>query len=75
MHFVVQCRSEPRRGEIPVRFGWPGRMREVDEVLDCWEGEEHRDFRLRATDGSIYILRHDLRGACWHIHFFRQGPE
>jgi hypothetical protein len=75
MELIVECRSDPRRGEIPVRFGWPGRMRRVEEVLDCWQGERHRDFRLRADDGSVYILRHDLHGGSWQIHFFRHDPE
>ncbi len=75
MQLVVECRSEPLGGEVPLRFGSEGRMREVVEVLDCWEGEHHRDFRVRADDGSIYILRHDLRADAWRIHFFQQGSE
>ena len=75
MQLVVECRSEPRRGEVPLRFGSEGCMREVVEVLDCWDGEGHRDFRVRADDASIYILRHDLRTDSWRIHFFQQGSE
>ena len=75
MQLVVECSSEPRRGEVPLRFGSDGRMREVVEVLDFWEGEHHRDFRLRADDGSIYILRHDLRADAWRIYFFQQRSE
>ena len=45
------------------------------EVLDRWNGEQHSDFRVRADDGSIYILRHDLRSDAWRIHFFQQGSE
>ncbi len=73
MQLVVECRSEPRHGEVPLRFGSEGRMHEVVEVLDCWDGEQHRDFRVRADDASIYILRHDLQADCWRIHFFQQG--
>ncbi len=75
MELIVECRSEPRRGEVPLRFGSEGRMREVVEVLDFWEGEHHRDFRVRADDDSIYILRHDLPARIWRIHFFQQGSE
>ena len=71
--FLVECRSEPRLGEVPVRFGWPGRMREVAEILDCWAGEDHHYFRLRTEDGSVFILRHDLAGDRWQIHFFSES--
>ena len=72
---VVECASEPRRGEVPVRFGWLGRMRGVAEVLDRWESEAMRDFRLRGDDGCVYILRHDLRRDHWELRFFRDGPS
>ena len=71
--FRVETRSEPRRGRVPVRFGWPGRVREVVEQLDSWEGEDHRYFRVRADDGSVYILRYDLNARRWRLHFFREG--
>jgi hypothetical protein len=70
---VVECDPEPRRGEVPVRFGWLGHMRSVAEVIDCWESETHRDFRLRGDDGCVYILRHDLRSGHWELRFFRHG--
>jgi hypothetical protein len=73
LDLVVECDPEPRRGEVPVRFGWPGRMRGVVEVLDWWEGEAQRDFRLRGDDGCLYILRHDLRRDLWELRFFRHG--
>ena len=73
--FVVECERHPSRGDLPGRFGWPGRMRRVVEVLDAWEGHDHRYFRLRAEDGAIYILRHDRGSDRWQIHFFRAGRE
>ena len=74
MTIVVEARSDPQRGEVPVRFGWPGHMRRVDEILDCWQGKHHRDFRVRADDRSIYNLRHDLSADSWQIHYFHRDP-
>jgi hypothetical protein len=68
--FIVDTRSGPDC-EIPLRFGWPGRLREVVERIDAWEGEDHRYFRVRADDGSVCILRHDLRDDRWELTFFR----
>jgi hypothetical protein len=48
-------------------------MREVVDILDRWDGEDHRYFRVRGDDGSIYILRQDLADASWRLHFYRRG--
>lgn len=73
--FVVECRSDSRTGRVPARFGWPGRMRAVAAVLDHWEGEQHRYFRVRTEDGAIYILRQDRAVDRWQNHFFEDGAE
>ena len=69
---VVECRSESGGAQVPVRFGWSGRMREVSEVLDHWDGADHRYFRVRTDDGAVYILRHDLARDGWLLTFFRE---
>lgn len=73
LSLLVECRSDTDRGPLPVRFGWPGRMREVAETLDLWEGEDHRYFRVRTPDGAQYILRQDLGAGSWQLHFYRRG--
>ena len=73
--FVVECRNDLQRGEIPVRFGWAGRMRVVTELIDCWEGDDDIYFRLRADDDAIYILRRNRDNGGWEIHFFRRDGE
>ena len=70
--FVVECRSESRDGAVPARFGRPGHMREIVDVLDRWDGDDHRYFRVRGEDGATYILRQDLSDASWRLHFFTQ---
>jgi hypothetical protein len=52
-------------------------MREVVDILDRWDGEDHRYFRVRGDDGSTYILRQNLADASWRLHFYRRdggGP-
>ena len=71
---VVECRLDPMRGPLPQRFGWPGRMHEVAEVLDCWDGDDHRYVRVRGVDGGQYILRQDLAGGRWELHSYRRAP-
>jgi chemotaxis protein methyltransferase CheR len=56
----------------PIRFGPAGAPRVVAEVLDRWPGESHHYVRVRATDGGVYILRHDLDRDTWTIHAFEE---
>ena len=74
--FVVECGSGSRTRAVPARFGWPGRMREITAVIDRWDGDDHRYFRVRGDDGSNCILRQDLADASWRLHFYRrdEGP-
>ena len=73
--FAVECRNDPQQGEVPVRFGWPGRMHSVLELIDRWEGDEEIYFRVRADDHSTYILRRNRDSGVWQIHFFREEKD
>jgi len=73
--FTVECERDQKRGEIPVRFGWPDRMRQVVELIDRWEGDEDTYFRVRTEDASTYILRQNRISGVWQIHFFRRDGE
>jgi hypothetical protein len=73
--FAVECERDSERGEIPVRFGWPGRMRQITELIDRWEGDEDIYFRVRTEDASTYILRRNRVSGAWQIHFFRRGAQ
>lgn len=50
--------------------GEDGKSLAVEEVLDRWFGPEHRYFKVRASDGDLYILRHDEAGDSWELAFF-----
>ncbi len=71
----VECRYEAGGRTVPLRFGPPGRVREVEELLDHWPGEDSEYFRLRADDGLLYILRRDLRSAHWEITFLETRTQ
>ncbi len=73
--FFVECERDPKRGEIPVRVGWPARMRQVAELIDRWEGDDDSYFRVLTEDGSTYILRQNRSSGAWQIHFFRNGKD
>ena len=50
---------------VPVREGRTG--------LKRWLGPDYRHFRVSASDGDTYILRHDGRDGEWDLAAFRRG--
>jgi hypothetical protein len=75
----VECYAGYKADERPTAF-WLGDERyEVRAVLDRWYGPGSTWFKLRADDGNIYILRHDVAPAgenLWTLAAFRRetGP-
>jgi hypothetical protein len=68
----VHCYAGYRGEETPRRFGRPGDMIEIAEVVDCWLAPDHRYFKVRDGSGDVYILRNDVLSARWEVTFFRR---
>ncbi len=53
------------------------RVIRVEEVFDCWLAPNHRYFKIKGDDHSIYIIRHDPHNDCWQLTYYTQlnGPE
>jgi len=66
----VECFTDHRGEEVPRAFVVGDRRIEVLEVLDCWPGRDHRYFKLRGSEGGLYILRHDTPSGEWEITLF-----
>ena len=73
MKLEVECYSGRKADERPVRFRLDGREYLVEEVLDQWYGRDDEFFKVRADDGNLYILRHELSNpeGGWHLVSFR----
>jgi hypothetical protein len=39
----------------------------VEEVLDKWQGPDHRYFKLKGDDGEVYIIRQDTAAGIWEL--------
>ena len=74
MNLQVQCYSGRKDEERPISFQLNEREYLVEEVVDQWYGPEHVFFKLRASDGNMYILRHQTSepGGGWELVSFRQ---
>jgi hypothetical protein len=71
----VECYAGYRADERPLRFTLRGRSFEVAEVEDRWYSPGVIYFRVRATDGNFYVLRHDEGMDVWTLDAFRAFRE
>jgi hypothetical protein len=73
----MQVRVETFAGyggvEMPRRFSLDARVIDVAENLDQWHGPDYRYFKIRGSDGSLYILRHDEIRAEWQLAMFQSA--
>ena len=77
MKVEVECYAGRKAEERPVRFRLEGHEYAVDQVLDQWYGPEHVFFKLRGSDGNVYILRHQtsVPDGDWDLVCFRDTGE
>ena len=77
MHYErvdVECYSGFKTNERPVAFTYQGRRQEVAQIIDRWyEGgldptqPEIDYFKIKTTDGQVFILRYLSFFDAWSI--------
>ncbi len=74
MKMQVKCYAGRKAEERPVCFRLGEHEYMVEEVLDQWYGPEHAFFKIRADDGSVYILRRQtsVPDGEWDLVSFRE---
>jgi len=53
----VICYSGRKEDERPLRFQLDDHEYFVEEVVDQWYGPDDSFFKVRASDGNLYVLR------------------
>lgn len=71
MQIMVECYAGYRADERPRRFVLGGRPYEVVEVEDRWYSPQAMFFRVVASDGNRYVLRHEESKDEWSLEAFR----
>lgn len=71
----VECYAGFRADERPVRFVLRGREFEVQELDGRWYSPDASYFRVRASDGNYYVLRHDEAQDFWTLDAFRSSAR
>lgn len=59
MRLHVETQSDGLRDELPVRFRLGDSTIEVTDVLDRWHDDDAVLFRVRGSDGHLYVLKGD----------------
>jgi len=66
----VECYASYRGEQEPRRFDASGVTVEVVEIVDRWQGPDHRGFKVLGSDGAVHLLRHDEAGGQWERILF-----
>ena len=67
----VECYSGFKADERPVRLWLGERVLDVVEIEDRWYSPGETYFRVRASDGDRYVLRHIEAQDCWSLAAYR----
>lgn len=70
MKISVECSSDYKGHERPMRFLLGDRSIEVEEIVDRWYGEVACYFRVLGNDENLYILQGPLEGGVWELISF-----
>jgi hypothetical protein len=68
----VECYAGYRGEETPRRFRLGDRQIEIAEVVDSWLAPDHRYFKVKDSQGDLYILRNDVSSDRWELTLFRR---
>jgi hypothetical protein len=69
----VECYSGHRGNETPRAVVIGDRRIEVVEVLDRWLAPDHRYFKLKGSDGDLYIVRYTDAADAWELTMFSRS--
>jgi len=69
----VETYSGYKADERPLRFQLGDQWVEVEEVLDRWYDPDASYFKVRASDGALYILRHHEPEDTWTLESYRRA--
>jgi len=71
----VECYAGYRGEQAPTRFYMGTREVAVVDVVDRWLGPKYRYFKLRGSDGGVYILRNNTAKVSWELTLFDSGTR
>ena len=67
MKVRVECYAGYRGEEEPRALFLGDRRISVVKILDRWLAPDHRYFKVRGEDDTVYLLRDDPEGREWYL--------
>jgi hypothetical protein len=67
-----ECYADHRGEETPRMLMIDDRQVFVEEILDRWLGPDHRYFKVKGDDGTLYIVRQDTASSAWELTMSRR---
>jgi len=55
------------------RILFDSRQIEIAENIDQWHGADYRYFKIKGSDGNLYMLRHDEISADWELTMYERA--
>ena len=71
----VECYAGYKGDQYPKRFTLGEQVLDVTKIEDQWYSPSSQYFRVVASDGNIYVLRHDQEKDVWTLDAFRKPTE
>lgn len=75
MTIQVQCYAGYRGEQEPRAFRLGEQPLDVVTIADRWLAPAYRYFKVVASDGNTYVLRHDEHSGEWTLGAYRKGQE
>jgi hypothetical protein len=75
MTIQVQCYAGYRGEQEPRSFVLGEQRLDVVAIADRWLAPDYRYFRVAASDGNTYVVRHDELSGEWTLGAYRKGPD
>lgn len=75
MQVQVETFMDEGGAEKLRRFYLNGRQIEVAENIDQWHGADYRYFKVRGSDGNVYILYLDELRTEWALTMYQRSQS
>jgi hypothetical protein len=72
-HAPCRSRQKPiwtKASKSSAEFVSTARQIEIAENIDQWHGPDYRYFKVRGSDGNLYMLRHNEIRATWELTMY-----
>ena len=75
MNIRVECYSGHKADERPVKFWLDEAVLFIESILDGWNSQDTKYYRVRADDGNTYVLGHHEENDEWVLESFRSEEQ